>query len=167
METQLHTVPPSAAALGLCILLTYLSDRLRLRSPFIILGFILTIIGLAILSTVHHGFHVQYLAVCLIAMGAFAIGPIVICWYVMNLKGHMERSIGTAYLISFGNTGGIVATFCFLAKDAPAYHMGYSVCMGVVCVGVLAVVLYGGLVIQKNNAARTSEEKDHSDKLYL
>ena len=88
----------------------------------------------------------------------------------MNLKGHMERSVGTAYFISFGNTGGIVATFCFLARDAPSYHMGYSVCMGVVCVGVLAAVVYGALVIQKNNDAvrRTSDdEKDHSDKLYL
>ena len=60
-----------------------------------------------------------------------------------------------------------MATFCFLAKDAPSYHMGYSVCMGVVCVGVLAAVLYGGLVIQENNAVRTSEGKDHSDKLCL
>ena len=60
-----------------------------------------------------------------------------------------------------------MATFCFLAKDAPSYHMGYSVCMGVVCVGVLATVLYGGLVIRENNAARASEEKDHEDMLYL
>ena len=85
----------------------------------------------------------------------------------MNLKGHMERSIGTAWLISFGNTGGIVATFCFLAKDAPKYHMGYSVCIGVVCVGVLAAVLYGGLVIQENNTSRKNEEKHYADKLYL
>lgn len=60
-----------------------------------------------------------------------------------------------------------MATFCFRAKDAPSYYTGYSVCIGVVCVGVLAAVLYGGLVIRKNNAARTGEDKDRSDMLYL
>ena len=100
-------------------------------------------------------------------MGVFAIAPIIICWYVMNLKGHMERSIGTAYLIGFGNTGGVVATFCFLAKDAPEYRMGYSVCVGVVCIGVLAAVVYGALVIRENNVVRNSGDKDHEDMLCL
>lgn len=167
METQLHTVPPPAAALALCLLLAYLSDRLRIRFPFIILGLLLTIAGFAILLTTHHGFHVRYLGICLVAMGAFSTGPIVICWYVMNLSGHVQRSIGTAWMISFGNTGGIVATFCFLAKDAPFYHLGYSICMGVVCVGVLAAVLYAGLVILENSGVRQQDEKEREKELSL
>ena len=117
--------------------------------------------------TVQHGFHARYLGVFLVAMGAFSTGPIVICWYVMNLNGHLQRSIGTAWMISFGNTGGIVATFCFLAQDAPFYHLGYSICMGVSCVGVLAVALYAGSVILENNSARERNEKGRTEKLYL
>lgn len=59
-----------------------------------------------------------------------------------------------------------MATFCFLAKDAPFYHLGYSICMGVVCVGVLAVVLYAGLVILENGARERDGGKS-SEKLYL
>ncbi|KAF6220929.1 hypothetical protein HO133_002609 [Letharia lupina] len=167
VETQLHTVPPAAAALALCLLSAYLSDRLRLRFPFIFFGFLLTIVGLAILLTTHGGFHLRYLGICFVAMGCFSAGPIIVCWYVMNLNGHMERSIGSAWMIGFGNTGGFVATFCFLAKDAPFYHVGYSICMGATCIGALAVVLYAGLVILENNAARKRDGKEHANKMYL
>ena len=86
----------------------------------------------------------------------------------MNLNGHLERSIGSAWMIGFGNTGGIVATFCFLAKDAPLYHTGYAICMGVTCVGALAVALYGGLVVLENKGGRRGEEKEGATrKLYL
>ncbi len=84
----------------------------------------------------------------------------------MNLNGHTQRSIGTAWMIGFGNTGGIVATLCFLSQDAPLYHLGYSICMGATCLGVLAVVLYAGLVILENNA-RKSEGGKGARKLYL
>ena len=35
----------------------------------------------------------------------------------MNLRSYLERSVGTAWMISFDNRGGIVATFSFLSKD--------------------------------------------------
>lgn len=67
----------------------------------------------------------------------------------MNLSGHLQRSVGTAWMISFGNTAAFVATFCFLAKDAPSYHLGYLICMGVVCAGVMATVAFAGLVLSE------------------
>ncbi|MCJ1268728.1 hypothetical protein MMC22_008616 [Lobaria immixta] len=160
VQTQLHTVPPVAAALALCLITAYASDYTRLRLPFVFLGTMLIITGLAILLTVHHTFSVQYLAICLVAMGAFSAGPIIICWYVMNLNlsgnNHAERTIGTAWIISFGNTGGIVATFSFLVKDAPKYRTGYSICMGATCAGVLAMLAYAALVSRENRAMRNA-----------
>lgn len=100
--------------------------------------------------TVHHGFSTRYAALCLAAMGAFTTGPMVICWYVMNLQGHRDRSIGTAWIISCGNCGGIVATFTFLAKEAPRYHTGYSICMGATCIGALAASVYGAMILWQN-----------------
>ncbi len=158
VQTQLHTVPPFAAAFALCIITAYLSDRLRLRFPFIAFSIALTITGLAILMTVHHHFHAQYAALFLVAMGAFSTGPVVICWFVMNLRGHTERNVGSAWMIGFGNCGGIVATFTFLAKDGPYYHTGYSICMSMVCVGALAAVVYAGLVMNDNRKDRAIAE---------
>ena len=116
VETQLHTVPPYAAALALCLIMAYWSDRLNLRSPFIAFGIILNITGLVVLMKVHHKFHVEYAGLFLAAMGTFAIGPAVICWFIMNLHGHTERSIGSAWLISFGNCGGIMYVYLWFGS---------------------------------------------------
>ena len=116
VETQLHTVPPFAAALALCLIIAYWSDRLNLRSPFIAFGIIINICGLAVLMKVHHKFHVEYAGLFLAAMGTFAIGPAVICWFIMNLHGHTERSIGSAWLISFGNCGGIMYVYLWFGS---------------------------------------------------
>ena len=91
-------------------------------------------------------------------MGAFAAGALIIGWYVMNLYGHTERNIGTAWMISFGNAGGIVATFSFLATDAPNYHKGYSICMGSICLAVVANVLYGVLITRENRRLKAAGE---------
>ena len=100
--------------------------------------------------TVHKSFSAQYAGICLIAMGAFSAGPIIICWYLMNLHDDAKRSVGSAWMIGFGNSGGIVATFAFLASDAPRYHKGYSICMGITCLGALATTTYGALVWREN-----------------
>ena len=46
-------------------------------------------------------------------MGAFFAGSAVVCWYVMDLHGHLER---TAWMLGFGISGSIVAVFPFSRK---------------------------------------------------
>jgi MFS family permease len=154
VKTQLHSVPPFAAAFGLCIILAWLSDRTNLRLPFVLFSGALIIIGLAILMTVHSGFSVRYLGINLVCMGALAAAPSIVCWYLMNLRGHKERSIGSAFMISFGNTGGILAPFAFLTKYAPYYHTGYSICMGVTALGLAATLLYTLLILRRNRISK-------------
>ncbi|MCJ1357985.1 MAG: hypothetical protein MMC33_007982 [Icmadophila ericetorum] len=159
VQTQLHTVPPFAAALALALILAFLSDRTRVRIPYIIFCSALTIAGLITLINVHHSFPVQYAAIHLVALGSFSAGPIVICWFVMNLHGHAERSIGTAWMISFGNTGGFISTFAFLASDAPRYIKGYTICLTLAVVGFLASCLYGLLIWRGNKKLRSTSEQ--------
>ncbi|KAI0905023.1 putative allantoate permease [Ustulina deusta] len=146
VQTQLHSVPPFAAALGLCILVAYLSDRTNLRLPYVLFSGVLTIAGLGILITTHGNFSAQYGGIFLVCLGAFTAAPIVICWYLMNLQGHKERSIGSGWMISFGNTGGILAPFTFLSSTAPYYRPGYSVCAAVAALGIVASICYAFLV---------------------
>ena len=152
VQTQLHTVPPVAAALALAIILAWASDHFGIRMPFVFGCMCLTLVGTVILLTVHTSFGAEYLGICFIAMGAFAGGPIVVCWYVMNHSGHVSRSIGTAWMISFGNTGGIVATFAFLTTEAPYYSQGYSAIVAVTVVGLFAVLNYTYLCWKENKA---------------
>ena len=111
------------------------------------------------LISIHDSFSVKYVGLHLIAMGAFAGGPIVVCWFVMNLQGHAERSIGTAWIIGFGNTGGIVATFSFLAADAPRYTKGYIICLAVTALGSVAATIYGFLGWRENRKLKAVSEQ--------
>ncbi|KAI1461617.1 MFS general substrate transporter [Annulohypoxylon moriforme] len=172
IETQLHSVPPFAAAFGFAMVLAYLSDKARMRSPFIFLGLALLITGLSIVMTTHGSSHfsAEYAGICLAAMGSFGIGGMIICWYVMNLRGHVERSIGTAWMIGFGNCGGIVATFLFVKKDAPYYHTGYTVCLSMVCLCVVVCAGYALHIWRQKKSIIAGIEKygdgvDHT--LYL
>ncbi|KAJ2995771.1 hypothetical protein NUW58_g1179 [Xylaria curta] len=169
IQTQLHSVPPFAAALGFTAVSAYLSDSLRLRSPFIFLALSLLITGLAILLTVHgtEHFSAEYAAISLTTMGSIGIGGHSICWYVMNLQGHAERSIGSAWMICFGGFGGIVATFAFLKKDSPYYHTGYSILLGTASLCVVVHLCYGLLIWKQKKAMARNGGSETGHVLYL
>ncbi|KAK9413612.1 putative Major facilitator superfamily (MFS) profile domain-containing protein [Seiridium unicorne] len=167
VQTQLHAVPPFTAAFGFAVVLAYLSDKSRLRSPFILLGLALLIAGLAVLISVQGAAHfsAEYAALCLVAMGSFGVGGTMVCWYVMNLRGHAERGIGSAWMICFGNVGGVVATFLFQKKDAPYYHSGYSVCLAMSALCVASCACYWFSIwrerekLSKDDSVRDSEDQ--------
>ena len=75
-------------------------------------------------------------------MGAYSALPIIICWFNQNLAGHHRRAIGTGWQIGFGNIGGIIAVYIFLAKDKPRYTRGYSVSLGFAALCGLTCILY-------------------------
>ncbi|PHH77049.1 hypothetical protein CDD83_4173 [Cordyceps sp. RAO-2017] len=153
VQTQLYSVPPFATALGLCLIQAYLSDRTNLRLPYVLSSGALLISGLAVLMTTHGRFSAQYAGLCLICVGAFSAAPTVICWYLMNLDGHRQRSIGSGWMISFGNTGGILAPFAFLQSDAPEYRPGYAMCMAVAVLGMVTALAYGLMVVRERRSA--------------
>lgn len=96
-------------------------------------------------------------------MGTFTAMPIVLCWVTMNLRGHVQRSVGTALMIAFGNCGGIVATFTFLARDAPEYRTGYAVLLGFLTLAAVAQAGYAGIVWKGNREKRSSVGEDADD----
>lgn len=106
IQTQLHSVPPWAAAFGFAMILAFLSDRTKHRAGFAIFAICVVIAGFAILISVHDNDKVEYAALFLVAMGAYSAMPIVVCWFNMNLGGHHRRSVGSAWQVSFGNIGG-------------------------------------------------------------
>ncbi|KAK6076928.1 major facilitator superfamily transporter [Seiridium cupressi] len=167
IQTQLHAVLPFTAAFGFAVVLAYLSDKSRLRSPFIFLGLALLIAGLAVLISAQGAAHfsAEYAALCLVAMGSFGVGGNMVCSYVMNLRGHAERGIGLAWMICFGNVGGVVATFLFQKKDAPYYHSGYSVCLAMSALCVASCACYWFSIwwerekLSKDDSVRGSEDQ--------
>ncbi|KAF2280629.1 MFS general substrate transporter [Westerdykella ornata] len=142
IQTQLHSVPPWAAAFGFAMVIAWASDRLQHRFLFTIFPICVAIAGFAILLAVHDNRQVQYAALFLVAMGAYTAMPVIVCWFNMNLGGHHRRAIGSAWQVSFGNIGGIIAVYAFLKKDAPKYIPGYSISVAFVCLSAISCLVY-------------------------
>ncbi|PVH94135.1 MFS general substrate transporter [Periconia macrospinosa] len=156
IQTQLHSVPPWAAAFGFAMVIAWFSDRLKHRFLFAIFPICVCISGFAILLVVHNHRSVQYAALFLIAMGAYTAMPVIVCWFNMNLGGHHRRAIGSAWQVGFGNIGGIIAVYAFLKKDAPRYIPGYSISIAFVCLSALSCVLYFVMCMWQNRSRNKS-----------
>ncbi len=98
IQTQLHSVPPWAAAFGFSMLVAWFSDRLRHRFLFTIFPICVCIVGFAILISVHNNTQVQYGALFLVAMGAYTAMPVIVCWVcdspfpLQNTKSNVSSS---------------------------------------------------------------------------
>ncbi|KAF7876760.1 hypothetical protein EAF04_001843 [Stromatinia cepivora] len=150
IETQLHSVPPWACAFAFAMIIAFFSDFSRHRFAFTVAPICVAITGFSILLTIHDNTKLQYAALFLVAMGAYAAMPVIVCWFNMNLGGHHRRSVGTAWQVGFGNVGGIIATYAFLAKDAPEYKMGYGICLGFLCLSAASCLAYFLAVLLEN-----------------
>ena len=80
IQTQLHSVPPWAAAFGFSMLVATLSDWFRHRFLFAIIPIFIAIAGFAILITVHDNTHLEYGALFLVTSGTYSAMPIIVCW---------------------------------------------------------------------------------------
>lgn len=141
------------------MVMAYLSDKTGRRFPFIVFNLVVALSGVITLFTYHGNNHVLYAALCLYTMGIFSAVPIIVCWHVMNLEGHRNRAVGTAWQIAFGNMAGFISTFAFPAKDKPTYNLGYSLGIGLLSMSLVAIILYYVLCLQHNKKLRPGQKK--------
>ncbi|PYH89534.1 putative MFS transporter [Aspergillus ellipticus CBS 707.79] len=144
IQTQLYSIPPWAAAFAFAMLIATLSDLARHRFAFTLIPMLVAMAGFGILLNVHGEAHrhVQYGALFMVTCGSYSAMPVIVCWFAMNLGGHHRRSVGTAWQIGFGNIGGIIATYSFLAKDAPLYRNGYIISLSFLCFSAACCIAY-------------------------
>jgi hypothetical protein len=132
--------------------------RPRCAFPLSSSSFAMALAGVITLFRVHDHKYTQYGALCLYAMGVFGAVPTVICWFVVNLQGHRNRAVGTAWQVAFGNTAGLISTFSFPVKDKPTYHLGYSLGIAFLCLSLAANAVYFVMCILSNRM-RQGERK--------
>ncbi|KAK1831491.1 major facilitator superfamily domain-containing protein [Podospora conica] len=150
IKTQLYTVPPWAAAFVFAMVVATASDATRHRFLYTFIPICISISGLVILMLVHNNLPLQYGALFLTAMGCYSAMPVIVCWFSMNLGGHRRRAVGTAWQIGFGNIGGIISTYSFMAADAPRYKKGYALGMGFLGLAAVSCVLYAIALVWEN-----------------
>jgi len=162
VRTQLFSVPPWAAAFGLAMIIAIASDRVKHRFVFALIPQAVALTGFGILIAVHNRPHLEYAALFLAVAGTYSSMPVIVCWCNTNLAGHHRRSVGTGWQVGFGNIGGIIAAYAFLAQDAPKYKIGYSICLSFICLSAASCFAYFFFITSENRKReRAGDEGPH------
>jgi hypothetical protein len=127
-EAQLWSVIPYAVASVVTVIVSIISDRLKLRGVVMLFVLLPAIIGYAVIANISVAHpKVKYGMTFLMATGMYASVPCVLVWNSNNSAGHYKRATTTALQLAIANSGGFVATFIYPNKDKPQYHSGHTI----------------------------------------
>jgi hypothetical protein len=155
-QAQLMTVPPYAVAFILTLTVAVLSERLRLRAPFI-MGLSCVAIGYIILLSQHRP-GVSYFGTILAAGGIYPTTAIVLAWPANNVSGQTKRCTANAMQISIGNLGAVLGTQLYRTESAPRFFLGHAFALDYLVANVLVVGLLW-LVLKRENERRDRGER--------
>ncbi|KAL7627223.1 hypothetical protein AAE478_003999 [Parahypoxylon ruwenzoriense] len=147
---QVRTIPIYAASAVGMLFVAYLSDRLKHRYGFIILGCAISTVGyVMLLDQGNLSREAKYGALMLVSIGGFICAPVALTWLSNNVAGHWKHSLASAIQVALGNTAGIIAAVIFRQEESPRYQTGYGTSVAMVWVGgVAASLLFAGLLIE-------------------
>ncbi|KAJ7759295.1 MFS general substrate transporter [Mycena olivaceomarginata] len=158
--SQLLTVPPYAVATVVLFIFAYWSDRIKMRSPFIFVGFLFSLIGFAInISNAPSG--VKYVGTFFCVTGPYAAVPGIIAWLGNNLSGQYKRGVGMAFQIGIGHFGGTFASNMYRTQDKPRFIVG-PLFVAIGLISVAATVL----VSHRINRCRDEETRTALNEVY-
>lgn len=105
---------------------------------------------------------VRYFGCFLMACGIYPNVPQGVAWNGNNIGGSLKRGVGIAMHVGFGNLGGTISAYLFLAKDKPRYIRGFAVLLGG---QIMALVLsiFMTIYLRRENSRRDREHKPPSE----
>ncbi|KAL4782187.1 major facilitator superfamily domain-containing protein [Aspergillus varians] len=124
VKTNLYTVAPNVTGAVMLLILAFGSDAVRLRSPFIVLGFLFTFTGFMIyasITDVQAKIHVAYFATFMMTWGTSAPSVLLSTWYNNNIAHEGRRVLLTSIGVPIANIMGLVASNVFREQDKPKY----------------------------------------------
>ncbi|CCH60462.1 hypothetical protein TBLA_0C06700 [Henningerozyma blattae CBS 6284] len=149
VRAQLMTVPVYFLTAIVFFICANLSDRLKLRSPFIVGACLTTIIGLAIvLGSQIHG--VRYFGVYILCMGIYVNAAVNCLWLSGNVGNYFKRATALGINLFLGSGSGLVAGQIFFAKEKPRYITGLSICLAFQVLSIIMTLLQLFLYMWEN-----------------
>lgn len=138
---NLLSVPPFAA--GACVLwaFTAWSDRVHQRFKPILIGLVISMLGLAVtVSLPTHAHILRYVALMVLLAGSFVPSPLTVAWLTNNTPSPGKRAIVLG-INGWGNAAGVLAALIFSPrfKDS-GYAPSFAVTL--LCVGVAGCMFW-------------------------
>jgi cbb3-type cytochrome oxidase subunit 3 len=165
ITSQALSAPPYLVAFAAVLITTYISDRKRSRSPYLILHVILSAMAyLAIAVTGHFHAHlsqsthiaIRYFCVYPATAGFFSAITLIITWTMDNKSANEGKGASVAVLNLIGQCGPLLGTRLYPDSDGPWYVRGMAVCaLFMAFVAVLAFVLRA--LLRRANARSNSD----------
>ncbi|KAL4962509.1 putative MFS transporter [Aspergillus stella-maris] len=124
VKTNLYTVAPNITGAVMLLILAFSSDAVRLRSPFIVLGFLFTFTGFMIYASINDiesQIQVAYFATFMMTWGTSAPSVLLSTWYNNNIAHEGRRVLLTSIGVPLANLMGLVASNVFREQDKPKY----------------------------------------------
>ncbi|XHG06342.1 hypothetical protein AWENTII_009547 [Aspergillus wentii] len=151
-QVQLWSVIPYAVAAILTVIVSYISDWMRLRGVIMLATLPVAIVGYAAIANIESP-KVKYGMTILMATGMYSTVPCILVWNSNNSAGHYKRATTSGMQLAIANCGGFVATFIYPSNDKPQYHRGHTV--------VVALLVFAWLMILFNvlYCARINRDK--------
>lgn len=160
VKTNLYTVAPNVTGAVMLLVLAFSSDFLRIRFPFIILGFCFTFIGFIIfasISDVTAQINLAYYATFMMCWGTSAPSVILSTWYNNNVADENRRVTLTSVGVPLANLMGLVSSNIFLEKEAPKYETALITTAVFGATGAI-ITLLTGLYMVWDNARRNKRD---------
>jgi len=157
---QVRSIPIFIVATVCAVAVAWVTDRVRHRYSFTLLGVVVASVGyIMLLDQKGLTVGVRYFATFLIVSGTYITQPVCIAWISNCMSGHYKRSVSSAMQIGFGNAGGIVASNIYLASQNPFYKTGYGTTLGLlwICATACTVLFFG---VRAENKKRDRGERD-------
>ncbi|KAJ7083079.1 MFS general substrate transporter [Mycena belliarum] len=154
-KAQLMSTPPYIFASLVIIAVTRMSDKTKMRGPYILGIALVGIIGYAIWYATKSA-TAGYVAAFLACAGTFGNIALVLSWAGSNTGGDLKRSVVLALVIGLGNLGGICSSFVFRPQDAPRFHPGHATAIGCICI-TFVTALFMSWNYRRLNATKEKE----------
>ncbi|KAI1353459.1 major facilitator superfamily domain-containing protein [Xylaria sp. FL0043] len=124
IRVNLYTVAPNITGAVTLLILAFSSDLLRIRFPFICLGFALSFTGFIIyaaIDDVQRQIQLAYYATFMMTWGTSAPSVLLSTWYNNNVAHEGQRLALTSVGVPLANLMGLVSSNVFRDQDKPKY----------------------------------------------
>lgn len=153
VKTNLYTVAPNVTGAIMLLVLAFSSDLLRIRFPFIVLGFVFTFIGFIIYAAIDDvtaQIQLAYYATFMMCWGTSAPSVILSTWYNNNVAHEGRRVTLTSVGVPLANLMGLVSSNIFMNKEAPKYETALVTTAVFGATGAVIATLTGLFMIWDN-----------------
>ncbi|QRV95586.1 major facilitator superfamily transporter [Ceratobasidium sp. AG-Ba] len=121
--SNILVAPPYVVAVMLALATSWWSDKIRLRTPFIIAHSLIAIAGFTIVLHAHSN-GVKLFGTFLAVAGTQPQMPFIIGLLQNNIVSSSKRAVASGVQVAFGAIGGIAASTVYQEKDSPRYING-------------------------------------------